>query len=567
MLRITASPDATEAAEGSEAAGDARPGLNLPRPRRTRRPRADQLTILLPALLAAALCAIELGTRSLWLDEGATVGIASQHGAALWQGIAHDGGNMLAYYLLTHEVIAWFGDSATVIRLPSLIADAISAAIVAALALRLFADRRIALSAGALTAVSLPLIFWGQDARGYALMVALGAGSFLALTAILQTPAGARPARWAIVAYGLMVLTAVYVGFDSLLLAAAQLLLVLVAFRERARAVVGCLAVVAVLSMPLLVLALNRGSRQLFWVPRLGGTTLGQAALTLTSAGFSPNFNRTPTAIVAVAFTGALLVAAVVAAVTLIRRRSGRQALALIIPTSWLLVPAILALAAGLVGEPIELSRAAILLIPALALMIGWGLWHPRLPRGAGLAALAALLALRALQIAPTYGVSPENWRAATDYVLTATRADPACVAFYPEDGRTDFDYYLGNSPEAAVLTPVLPTTPWSQMRPYVEKYAPLRDPREVAARCPRLWLVTSHEGQPYGPPTSLRHYLRYLGLLTELSNLYGQPTLQHFGYSAQVHVYRFVRPFSSRPQAGADERADAHRHGQDSRP
>jgi hypothetical protein len=84
-------------------------------------------------------------------------------------------------------------------------------------------------------------------------------------------------------------------------------------------------------------------------------------------------------------------------------------------------------------------------------------------------------------------------------------------------------------------------------VRPYVEKYLPLRDPDRVAARCPRLWLVTSHEGQPFGPATSLRHYLRYLGLLTELSNVYGEPALQRFGYSAQVHVYRFLRPASKR--------------------
>ena len=530
-----------EEAERSRSV-DERVGPRLHRRPGPRRLGADQLTILLPALLAAGLCAIELGTRSLWLDEGATVGIASQHGSALWQGIAHDGGNMLAYYLLTHQVIAWFGDGTVVIRLPSLIADAVTAAIVAALALRLFADRRIALTAGVLTAVSLPLVFWGQDARGYALMVALGAGSFLALTAILQTPAGQRPSAGAIAAYGLTILAAIYVGFDALLLAAAQLLLVLTAFRDRARVVLGCLMAVAILCMPLLVLALNRGSRQLFWVPPLGAPTLGQAAATLTSAGFSPNFHRTSTTVAAAAVSGLLLAAALYAAVRLIRERPGRQSLALIVPSSWLVVPAVLALAAGLVGEPIELSRAAILLIPALALLLGWGLWHPSLPRGAGLATLGVLLALRVLQLAPSYGTSPENWRAASDYVLAATRADPACVAFYPEDGRTPFDYYLGRSAEAADLTPVLPAAPWSQMRPYVEKYAPLRDPDRLAARCPRLWLITSHEGRAYGPPTSQRHFLRYLGVLTELENAYGSPSLKPFGYSAPVHVYRFTR-------------------------
>jgi len=500
-----------------------------------RRPGADQLTIALPALLAAGLCAIELSTRSLWLDEGATVAIASQHGSALWQAIAHDGGNMFAYYLLMHVVIVLFGDGAAVIRLPSVIAEAATAGLVAALALRLFADRRIALSAGALTAVSLPLVFWGQDARGYALMAALGAGSFLALTAILQTPPDGRPSRAAVAAYVLTTLAALYVGFDAILLVPAQLLL-LVVFRDHARVVVGAVATVAVLSVPLLVMALSRGSGQLFWVPKLSGGVLGQAALTLASAGLTPNFHETGTSTVVAVITGVVLVAALAAGVRLLRRddSAGR---ALLVPSCWLLVPAILGLVAALAGEPLELSRSAVLLIPALALLLGWGLCHPRLPRGAGVATIAALLALRALQLAPTYGTSPENWRAAAGYVLAATRSDPTCVAFYPEDGRMPFDYYVPHDSEAGLI-PVLPATPWSQVKPYVERYQPLG--AGIAARCPRLWLIASHQGQLSGPPASRRDYARYQRLVAELRGLYGTPTLRHFGYAAQVRVYRF---------------------------
>ena len=53
---------------------------------------------------------VELTTRSLWLDEAATVAIASQHGAAFGAALAHDGGNMLGYYGLMHVLI---GRSAT----------------------------------------------------------------------------------------------------------------------------------------------------------------------------------------------------------------------------------------------------------------------------------------------------------------------------------------------------------------------------------------------------------------------------------------------------------------------
>ena len=141
--------------------------------------------VALPAAVAIALCVYELTTRSLWLDEAATVAIAGQHGSAFWNAIAHDGGNMLGYYALLHVLIGWFGDGAFVIRLPSVLAAGAAAGAVSLLGLRLF-DRRVALAAGLLTAVSLPLVFWGQDASGYAAMVALVAGSFVAFAALVQ---------------------------------------------------------------------------------------------------------------------------------------------------------------------------------------------------------------------------------------------------------------------------------------------------------------------------------------------------------------------------------------------
>ena len=65
---------------------------------------------------------LELATRSLWLDESATVAITSQHGTALWNAIAHDGGNMLGYYLFHHVLIGLFGHAPALIRAPSALA-------------------------------------------------------------------------------------------------------------------------------------------------------------------------------------------------------------------------------------------------------------------------------------------------------------------------------------------------------------------------------------------------------------------------------------------------------------
>ena len=433
--------------------------------------RSDLIAMAIPALVGIALGAIELGTRSLWLDEGATFAIASQHGAALWRGIRNDGGNMLGYYVLMHYVIAWFGHAAWVLRLPSVIANGVTGALVAAIAIRLFGNRRIAIAAGLITVVSLPLVFWGQNMRGYALLVTFATASFLALIAILQAPADRAPSRGALVAYVLTTLAALYIGYDVALVIPAQLAMLLL-FRERTRAVIGCLAAVLVLSVPLMVLAAQRGSGQLFWVTPLSWDLAHQAAVTLLSAGMPPNFHDTATT----AATEVVMWVAVIAALGLAARAvfsqsatepstvpgveqiggrwTGRWQLLLVL--AWALIPAVIALVLYAAGEPVELARITILMMPALALLLAWALFQPSVPPALGIFLCAALLTLRLAQVLPNYGVSPEDWKAATAHVLADTPAgEPACIAFYPQDGREPFGYYLLTSGgRAASLTP-----------------------------------------------------------------------------------------------------------------
>lgn len=518
--------------------------------------RNDLIPIAVAAGVGALLAAIELGTRSLWLDEASTFAIVSQHGAALWHGIAHDGGNMLLYYLVMHVIVGWFGDATWLMRLPSVIASAATGGLVAAIALRLFpANRRLATAAGLLAVVSLPLVFWGQNARGYAWLVALSAGSFLALIAILQTPGGRSPSRAAIVAYVLTTLAALYVGYDVALLIPAQLALLLL-FRERARVVIGCLALVAVLCVPLLVLAADRGSGQLFWVTPLSWPIAGQAALTLLSAALPPNFHRTATTAVAAGVIGLAVAAGLVlAARTALRAvrqgRSREETWPILFLLSWLLVSTVLALLVYLAGEPIELTRVTILVMPPLAILMAWVLLRPGVPAGLGLAGVAVLLALRLLQVIPSYGVSPEPWNAVTAYVVKSTPADrPACIAFYPQDGREVVDYYLlrtaagGVSNPAPALTPVLPALPWGSVRPYVERYGTLDAGQlaRIARQCPRLWLVASHEGQTAGTHQSLVNILRYRRLADELLAMYPHARLRTFGWASAILVLQMQR-------------------------
>ncbi|HTW12898.1 MAG TPA: glycosyltransferase family 39 protein [Solirubrobacteraceae bacterium] len=512
----------------------------LPRSRARRGLRADVVTLAVPALLGAVLCAIQLNTRSLWIDEGATVSIASQHGAALWHGIAHDGGNMLLYYLLTHVVISLFGGAAWVVRAPSVLATAATGALTAALGLELLDDRRLAAGAGVLTVSSLPLIFWGQDARGYALMVALATASMLAFALLLE-----RPSPAVVLAYVLTTLAMLYVGYDAALLILAQLAM-LPFLRDRARAVIACLAAVALLCVPLMVLAVQRGSGQLFWVPPLSGQVLGQSALTLLSAGLPPNFHHTATTIVAAVLFGALALAAV-----LLPLRSGRWPAGprpewrWWLLASWFAVPLLVALLVSVAGKPIELARCAILLMPALSLLVVWWLADSRMGPVAGTGVFVAVVVLRLLQVVPAYGVSPEDWKAASAYVAAGSRAAPACVAFYPQDGRELFDYYLRGTAAARTLTPVLPALGWGTVAPYVETYETLdaAQRQAVAGRCSRLYLVASHVGQSSGPATSRANLRRYEQLQSALAGLYGGPaTARQFGWAAPVTVTLYTR-------------------------
>jgi mannosyltransferase len=494
------------------------------RPERAR--LADVAVVTLPALLALGLCLYGVGSRSLGFDEAATVAIASQHGSALGHAIAHDGGNMSVYYLGLHVLIGLFGDGLWVIRTPSAVAAALTAGLTGLLALRLF-DRRVALVAGVFTAVSLPLVFWGQSARGYAFMVALVCGSFVAFEALMGRRG--RPAlTW--FAYVACTTLAVYCGFVAVLIVPAQLVLLIGRPRPTVRRVIAGLAAGALLCLPLVVLAASRGSGQLFWVPRPSLNLDGQVLESLASAALAPSFHTTATTLPLLVLSGCAL-----AALAWTRPRQAS------LPIIWLVLPVGLAFVESVVGQPVFIARNLLTVLPAAAILLGLALADRRLPKLAAGALLAAFLVLRALQLAPAYGTSPEAWRAASAYVLTHTRAGD-CSAFYPADGHMAFAYYVPRS----TLAPrsILPATRWTNPpEPYVEDYASLSRARVNHLGCSTIWLLSSHQGQPDGPAGARANLARFKRLRRELEAAYPSHRRATFGYAATITVERLARP------------------------
>lgn len=501
--------------------------------KRDRERLLDAVVVVAPALLGLALCLYQITTRSLWLDESATVAIASQHGAAFGAAVAHDGGNMLAYYALLHVVIAVFGSGALAIRLPAALAAAATVAVVGVLGLRL-ANRRAALVAGLLTAVSLSMVYWGQDARGYTPMIALVAASFLSLIAVLEGRGGWR--AW--LAYVILTTAAIYVGLEAVLVVPAQLV-ALVWFRDRWRPVLSALLVTAVCCIPLAVLASERGSTQLFWVPSPSFRVLGHVARAVTSSGLQPSFYTSTTTALLV-LTLVLLIAGAVRAWDVARAEGVVWRPALVI--AWLLVPAVVALVESAVGQSIFEPRYLLVSLPAVSLLLGWTLTDRRLPRWLSLSAIAGVIALRALQLAPAYGVSSENWRGATSYVLAHGQPGD-CAAFYPLDNRQAFRYYLKDLAQAP--RPILPATPWRKVRPFVEDYATLSGAQvaQVSHECRRVWVLASHEGKVGGPPISRGNFARFERLADALRSDY--PTVSgpiNFGQAGVVTLSLYSR-------------------------
>ncbi|MDQ6822120.1 MAG: glycosyltransferase family 39 protein [Actinomycetota bacterium] len=500
--------------------------------------KREVLVYAVPTILAGLLCSYGLTSRSLGFDEAASVTIAAQHGSALGAAFAHDGGNMSGYYLLLHVLTGLFGNGLLVVRMPSVLCAAATAGVAARLARTLF-DSRVGLISGSLVAVSLPLVFWGQSARGYAPMVALTATSYLAFVSLVRRREQERPALGPAIVYALATSLAVYASFVAVLVIPAQLLMLL--HRRRARAPVLSALGVCVLSwIPLFVLALSRGSGQLFWVPRPTLKVEKQVLESLSAAGLEPSFHATATTVLLLVLTAVTLLG--VAALVMLRSARGERLWGHWLALGWLAVPVALAWLESLVGQPIFLPRNVLMASVPVAILVALAVTDRRLPVLAGGALLVVLIGLRAVQVGASYGVSPEDWKGATAYVL-ARSSSSDCAVFYPSDGRMAFRYYLSEPAPRAAPLPILPAAPWTRAPTYVEDYASLNASQlsSVPARCPRLWLISSHEGQAKGPSGARANYARYLRLRAQLAREYPRRVTAKFGYASPVHIELFA--------------------------
>lgn len=195
------------------------------RPRPVVSDRAARLVLLAIVVLAAALRFAALGHQSFWLDEAYTERILDGSLSHVVDVVPHTESTPPLYYLLAWGWTRAFGLAEPGVRSFSALAGTLTVPVVYLVGRRL-AGRAAALVAAGVVAVHPLMVWYGQEARAYALLVLLCAVTLLALVHLLEGDGGRWWAVWAVSAA--LALATHYFG---LLLIGPELVLLLVARR------------------------------------------------------------------------------------------------------------------------------------------------------------------------------------------------------------------------------------------------------------------------------------------------------------------------------------------------
>lgn len=209
------------------------------------------------------LASIGLGGPGLWADELATWGMTTVSWSETWRQLGGTDATLGAYYVLMRLWSTVFGDSDIALRVPSALAMAGSAALVARIGSRLL-SARAGLTAGLVFAVLPVVTRFGQEARPYALAVFFGALATLLFVRMMD-----RLTFWTGVGYAITLTALGYTHLIAVLLVGAHGLTLLLRRRQLLwrwvpTTVIGLLPLV-----PLLALGASQNA-QIDWIERTG---------------------------------------------------------------------------------------------------------------------------------------------------------------------------------------------------------------------------------------------------------------------------------------------------------
>lgn len=215
-------------------------------------------------LTAAALILrlLFLGSKSFWVDEGATADIVTASWPRLIAIITSSHPTMSVYLVIVHVWTSIAGTSEFALRFPSAIFSTFTIPVLYALGAELF-DRRTGAVAAAMMTVNLTAIGYAQEARSYALLVLL-----VTLSAWFFVRAVKNPSLGNCAGYAIFGALGVYAHLFAILLLPAEWLSLWL-FRPRRKAMVRLTAsaiVFGLLALPNFAIAIAHDSGVNDWI-------------------------------------------------------------------------------------------------------------------------------------------------------------------------------------------------------------------------------------------------------------------------------------------------------------
>lgn len=490
--------------------------------------RPSPLELGLLAIIAgldAVLRFHALAAKPFGLDEGVSVAIARLDGynfvRILWRREA----NMSLYYLLLHPWLR-LGISEFRVRTLSVLFAIVSIPMIYLLGRRLF-NSRVGLIAAALLAVNAYDVEYSQEARSYPLMVFL-----CLLSSWYFVKCLAEPSRRNRIAYIVCSALAVYAHFFSGLLLLAQWLSLRLLDREQIPPQIkndwrkNDWRWIAAFISPIVVFVAATGAGPLRWVQRPGLKDLWAFALQ-----FSGNGGALLLLVYAVACLAGLLPSWQEQGKWRVSWKSWRYRFLLL----WLIFPPLLIVALSWI-RPLFVPRYFIFCLPALCVLAACGIARLRAAWLLGPAILVFLvLSVRGTVVGyrPTADTQRDDWRGATQYVLSHAQAGDALL-FHVPIGRMPYEYYCSLQGPSSNAPLVLYPHHAGHITflDFVEK----PDDAQLERRLPeheRAWLVLSYARTPAGSLDARA---------TELSNLLAKvyPVVEQKNFlGIEIRLYR----------------------------
>jgi mannosyltransferase len=436
------------------------------------------LVVTLATVAMAVATLWELGDHSLWLDEGFTVMHTRLPDDRFLPLLAKEA-NASLHSVLLHGWVQ-VSEAAWWVRLPSAVAATAAVPVTYLLGRRLFGTATGCVAA-VLFATNGFVVEYGQEARGYALLILVSAAAGLLFVRFLQEQTTASWLAWVVVASLLG-----YAHFYGVFVLGAQVL-VLVGRRHLPTPwtkVWQGLAVIALAHLPLAAFFVFGGDQgQSGGIPEL---TL--ARLVGVFARLSGNLGIPLALLVAVP--------CVVALVDLVRGRHqlDERRWGVLFLTTWILLP-IVTVAVLSLAKPLYGARYFVEVIPALAVLTARGLSLVRL-RTFRLALGTAIVLLGAAAVV-VWHVQPPREDAQGVAELLASPGDGVqegdVVLFAPWYARIPVELYLEDHDDVvARLEPGYPDAAWGTWEPDEDPGHLDADVLAAAASgTDRVWLVS----------------------------------------------------------------------------